>query len=297
MTKSKFDLHTEITNQIIARLEEDLPHGRNPWISPTLKAATNIASKKTYQGINWLSLLVTADKRGYSDNIWGTFIQWQTFGARVKKGEHASPVVFFSKLKPAETENVEDDQRRIGFLKTFWCFNISQIEGYENPDAEFPQPALFERLERSEAVIAATKADIRYGGTKAFYEPINDYIQLPLAQDFVDTEMMIARENFYAVSAHELSHWTGHKSRLNRGLEVLSGQQGRIIEEVIAEMAAAIICVELGITPLLKDKHAQYIQGYLKLIKADNRLVFKCATAASRAAQYILGGAKEADSP
>jgi antirestriction protein ArdC len=258
---------------------------------------SGIASKKTYQGINWLSLLVTADKRGYSDNTWGTFIQWQALGARVKKGEHASPVVFFSKLKPAEVENAEDDQRRIGFLKTFWCFNISQTEGYENPEETLPQPPLFERLERAEVVFAAAKADIRYGGTMAFYDPINDYIQLPLAQDFVDTEMMTARENFYAVSAHELSHWTGHKSRLNRGLDVLSGQQDRIVEEVIAEMSAAIICVELGITPIVKDKHAQYIQGYLKLIKADNRLVFRCATAASRIAQYILGEAKEADSP
>jgi N-terminal domain of anti-restriction factor ArdC len=70
MTKSKFDVHTEITSQIIARLEEDLPCGRNPWISPRLKAAINITSKNTYQGINWLSLLVTADKRGYGDNTW-----------------------------------------------------------------------------------------------------------------------------------------------------------------------------------------------------------------------------------
>jgi antirestriction protein ArdC len=141
-----------------------------------------------------------------------------------------------------------------------------------------------QRIEAADRFFAATGADIRHGGTRAFYAEGPDYVQMPLFETFRDSE------SYAATLAHELTHWTKHDKRLARDFgRVRFGDEGYASEELVAELGSAFLCADLGITPEVREDHAAYIASWLKALRDDKRLIFSAAAHAQRAADYLHG--------
>ena len=222
-TQQRADVHENVTNRIIEMLETAQAHGAEmPWCRPGVAHSrpTNVASKQRYRGINVLSLWSAADAANYRTGLWATFKQWKELGASVKKGEHAAPIVYYKPLEIANDKadllKGDDPTKIVRMVKGYWAFNADQVEGYELP--AMPTDNLVQRVEHAEAFFANTRIPIAHGGTRAFYRPSEDRIQMPDKVLFRDTRTSTATEGYMAVVAHELGHATGASHRLNRNL-------------------------------------------------------------------------------
>lgn len=163
-------------------------------------------------------------------------------------------------------------------------FNATQTEGLPGHFyATVPAPRnADERLADAEAFFGHTKADTRHGGNRAFYLPSGDFIQLPPFDRFE------RRESYYATRAHESVHWTMPAARLDRSFDAKRfGDAGYAMEELVAEMGAAFLCADLGITPEVMPDHARYLASWLTVMKGDTKAVFTAAAHAERAAEYL----------
>ena len=213
-----------------------------------------------------------------------TFKQAQELGANVRKGEHGSLVVYADRYTKTETdEKGQESEREIPFMKGYTVFNVEQIDGlpaHYTAKAEEPREPMA-RIEQAEAFFAATGATIQHGGNRAFYAPSRDLVQMPPRESFKDAE------SYSATLAHELTHWTAHPARLARELGKRFGDNAYAAEELIAEMGAAFLCADLGITPETRDDHAAYLATWLEVLKADSRAIFTAASQAQRAADYL----------
>lgn len=291
MKAQHFDLHAEITNRIVEAIET----GPGDFILPWHRASAthvpkNATTGKAYRGVNILSLWITAEARGYQNAGWATFKQWSEAGAHVRKGEKGTPIVFYKMLdKVDESDDAgQSEERRIPFARASWVFNVDQVDGYVAPDAEPREPTVFAPITRAQDLIAATGARIDFGGSRAFYRPSEDRIQIPLAGDFIGSPTATAQETFYMTILHELAHWTGAEHRLNRIKGKRFADRDYCFEELIAEMSAAFSCARLGIATTPRADHAHYIDQYLRLMKADKRAIFAAATAAGAATDFIM---------
>ncbi len=289
-TSTRTDIYTRVTNQIVSELER----GVRPWLKPwnAEHAAGRISrplrhNGQAYQGINILMLWTSAELAGFSSPFWLTFQQAKQLGGFVRKGEHGSPVVYANTFKKTETtEEGAEIEAEIPFLKEYTVFNACQVEGLPPHFYQLAEPAqeTMPRIERAEAFFAATKADIRTGGTQAFYALGPDYIRMPPFECFRDAE------SHAATLAHELTHWTRHPSRLDRDLgRKRFGDAGYAVEELVAELGAAFLCADLHITPDVREDHASYLAHWLEVLKNDKRAIFSAASHASRAVEYLHG--------
>lgn len=280
--------YTRITATIIASLEQ----GVRPWMKPwsTDNAATRITRPlrhdgTPYSGINVLMLWGASIEHGFSSPIWMTFKQALDLGAHVRKGEKGSTVVYANTFTRTEEDAEGNDvERKIPFLKGYTVFNIEQIQRlpaiyYAKLEPKF---TTVERIDHAESFFAATHADIRYRGGRAYYAQEADYIQVPPIESFRSAE------SFYATLAHETCHWTKHVSRLNRDLGRKTwGDEGYAREELVAELGAAFLCADLELTPEVPQEHASYIAAWLQVLKNDNRAIFQAAAHAQRAVDYL----------
>lgn len=298
--QEKSDIYQRITNQILVELEK----GARPWFQPwnAEHAAGRItrplrANGIPYQGINVLVLWTEALAHGYVTPIWMTFKQAIELGGHVRKGEKGSLVVYADRITRNEIDDAtgEESTRSIPFMKGYTVFNVEQVEGlpghfYARPPARSePMP----RIERAESFFAATRADIRHGGGRAYYAPGSDHIQMPPFEAFRDADA------YYVTLAHETVHWSKHPARLNRELGGKRfGDEGYAMEELVAELGSAFLAADLELTPAIRDDHASYIASWIKVLKDDKRAIFTAASHAQRAADYINGlqqpGAQEA---
>jgi antirestriction protein ArdC len=288
-TATRKDHYATITTSIVTQLEQGVRPWHQPWKAK--HAAGSItrpvrATGQPYHGINVLMLWLSAYERGYVSPIFMTFQQAKELGAFVKKGEKGTGIVYANVIEKSETdfETGEEVKERIPFLKGYTVFNAEQIEGLPGhyyATAENPPP-LCERLERAEAFFAATHADIRHGGNRAFYRPTDDLIQMPPFEAFE------SRESYYSTLAHECTHWTKHERRLNRSFDSKRfGDHGYAMEELVAELGAAFVCADLGICPEVMPEHASYLDAWLKVLKADSKAIFTAAAHAERAAEFL----------
>ncbi len=223
--------------------------------------------------------------KGYAAPIWMTYKQAQELGGQVRKGEHGSLVVYANSITRTETnEKGEDTEREIPFMKGYTVFNVEQVDGL--PAHYYAQPVnplpLAERIENADRFMSNTAATIQHGGNSAFYAPSRDVIQLPPFEAFKD------KKSYYATALHELTHWTKHEKRLNRDFgRQRFGDTGYAREELVAELGAAFLCADLGITPEIRDDHAAYLDHWLKVLKEDKRAIFSAAAHAQRAADFL----------
>ena len=269
----KTDTYQEITEQIIKKLEGGEVPWHKPWNSKELRPKS-FNTMKDYRGINTLLLGMT----GYECPYWLTFKQTKDKGGNVNKGEKGTRIVFYRWLEYADKDNPEET-RKFPMLQQYVVFNLQQTTGI---DFEMPKSDLRDnkKLENCENMVKnfSDRPKIQ-GGNKAVYFPQLDYIGIPDIGKF-DTS-----ENYYCTLFHELVHSTGHENRLNRKLLGTGDSYGK--EELIAEIGAAFLCGSTGIEGKIIDNSAAYIQGWLKTLKNDPKMVILAAGAAQKAADYI----------
>ena len=283
-------LYAEVTDRIIAELEA----GRLPWVQPWEGAKAgagmpcNAGTGRRYSGINVLILWATLFERGYSSQRWLTYKQAQNLGGNVRKGERGTTVCYADRFTPRDADGGQlslldgQEQRQVAFLKRFTVFNLDQCEGLPADllgDALEPVDEL-DLIPEVAGLIGATGADFRIGGDCAFYAPSRDMVCVPQQSAFREPI------NWYRTALHELGHWTGHPSRLARFAAGEIKREEYAREELVAEMCSAFACAELGIVPTVR--HADYIGSWLEVLKNDNRAIFRAASKASKAADYLL---------
>lgn len=272
------DIYTQVTNSIITALEQGAPPWARPWRDGTAMPS-NLATGKPYRGINFVMLNAEAMRCDYSDNRWLTFNQATDLGMRIRKGEHGTPIVFY-RLQQIKDSTVDDaGDMHIPMLKIHTVFNAGQMEcvpeRFALCDSQHWQSQDF-----AEQLLHQAGAVIRHGGRKAFYSPRDDFIKLP------PTAWFSRAEDYYATAFHELCHWTGHPSRLNRVLKKKHGIEAYAYEELVAEIGAAFLCAHSGISARLE--HVSYINDWLDALRRDKRLIFAAAGAAQKAADFVL---------
>lgn len=276
------DLHQQVTDQIIQAMEQSHGAGRALWQGQD-RLPVNLSTDKAYSGINVLILWSTAIKRGYASPYWLTYKQAQDMGGQVRKGEASTLCAFY---KPWENEGTNDqgetETKRGAILKSFRVFNLNQIDGIEVPTTEHRPD--FDPLAAAEALLQSAPVPVHLGGARACYSSATDSIYLPTRETF------ISREAFYSVACHEMTHSTGHKSRLDRDLTGRFGDESYAMEELVAELGAAFLCAELGILPATREDHAHYLTSWVRVLKSDKKAIFTAAAQASKAAAFIREG-------
>lgn len=292
--QDRANLYDEVTARIITELEA----GRLPWVQPWGKSGTtgpglprNALTGRNYSGVNVLILWGAVIEQGWPSQSWLTFRQAQEAGGCVRKGERGQCVVYADRFTPeAEKERARrdgDDARAVPFLKRFTVFNVAQCDSLREGLASDPAPSPErEIISVAEDVIAASGVDFRIGGDKAFYVPAFDFVQVPPQPAFFD------QVNYYRTCLHELTHATGHAKRLARDLTNPFRSKNYAREELIAEMGSAFLCATLGIAPTAR--HADYLANWLDVLREDNRAIFRAASAASKAADWLLIRHREA---
>jgi len=291
MTKNsatRQDVYTRVTDKIIADLEQGVRTWMKPWNAEHAAGRITRPLRHTgqpYNGINILMLWSAAVAGSYSAPIWMTFRQAKELGGHVRKGEKGELVVYANTItRTEETDNGEEVEHAIPFLKGYTVFNVEQIDGLPAQYTRIADPVLdpVERIGHAEAFFAQTQADIRHGGDRAYYALHPDYIQMPPFEAFRDAE------SYYGTLAHETTHWTRHPARLERDFgRKRWGDEGYAREELVAELGAAFLSADLGITPEVRDDHSAYIASWLEVLKSDKRAIFQAAAHAQRAVDFL----------
>lgn len=271
-----------ITEQIIERLEQGEIPWRKPW-APLAgpNAPRNLITNKPYRGIN---IFILAGQQ-FSSPYWLTFRQATEKGGKIRKGEKGTTVVYWNWIEVEDKDTGEE--KEIPLLRLYRVFNLEQTEGIEAP----PSPAVIEKpftpIQEAENIISSMpkRPQILHGGNYACYYPVRDYVNMPPQKAFH------REEGYYCTLFHEISHSTGHISRLGR-MGVMEGtffgSHEYSKEELVAEMAAAFLCAETGIEQATIDNSAAYIQSWLKQLKNDKSLVILAAGQAQKAVDFIL---------
>jgi len=278
------DVIADIVNRLITEIENGAQQWRMPWNTAT-GLPHNAVTGNAYRGGNVLALWLEALICGYTSNGWATYKQWQSIDAQVRKGERGSRLIRWveKKNKVEDTANAStktDDDATGGRLipVSFTVFNLVQCDTADTTITVDPTP-------RHEGNFAhffdAIPAVIRWGAGHPCYLPDSDEIRMPEWEAFHTTAAG------HATLAHELAHWTGHPSRLDRDLTGRFGDDAYAAEELIAEMSAAFTCAEVGIAPAIRDDHAPYLDHWLRILKAEPRHLWSVASAAQAATDHL----------
>jgi antirestriction protein ArdC len=288
------EIRSRINDQILAALSDPtkLPPWRQPWncSDANVGPSCNIVSQRRYTGVNPLLLEIAAHRHALQSKWWGTFRQWEALGGRVNRrpdnvppGQWGTQIVFCRPVTKTQIrDNGEEFEDKFFVLRTYTVFNLEQVSGPFDKlrvgNAPLPVHEIEQRCEQAEAVMAATGADIRYGGNKACYSIAGDYIQMPHRQQF-------ALPEFYETAFHELTHWTEHAKRLNWDRD----KEGYAMGELIAELGGCYMAAELGLpTSQNLENHVAYLRSWLSGMQNDARFIFKAAAQANRAVDYLL---------
>ena len=285
--------HARITDSIIATIEAGAGIWEMPWYrgGEGLNRPVNVVTKNIYRGENRIHLWFEALHRGYSTGVWGTRRDWKRKGCQVREGE--PPCLVIHRWGNEERER---DGRRIGDHETGetendWgrrtseVFNADQVDGYRRPCSGVSKvPVQIDRSHmEAERFIADTDAVIRHGGGDACYEPDVDVIQMPDRDRFFDSSTSTATEAYLSTKFHELIHWTGAESRCNRRFGQRFGDDDYAREELVAELGAAFLCADHGVTLVPRLDHASYIDHWLRVLRSDSKAIFTAARRAEKA--------------
>lgn len=282
----------QVASQLIELLEKGVAPWQIPWQPGQAGGMSfNPVSQKRFKGVNALVLYAAEQKGGYLDSRWMTFKQAQSVGAQVRKGEKATTVQYWKfyderELKDSEGLTIRDSRGEPVIEKILLerpqvffsaVFNAQQIDGL----TEQQKRPVWIDLEQAEQLLAASKANIIHTNNKgAFYRKKNDTITLPNKERFSEVA------SYYATALHELGHWTGHETRLNRDLSHPFGSVGYAREELRAEISSMMLANDLGIghDP---SNHASYVQSWIKLLKDDPLEIFRAASDAEQIQQHL----------
>jgi antirestriction protein ArdC len=293
---SQAEIRERVTAEIVAALKSGtrLPWSR-PWADVEIGLPTNAVTGRPYSGVNVILLMLVSQARGYTSKHWATFNQWRDLGFQIKRrpthipaGQYGTRCILYKPVtKTTKTDEGEDEEHRYFLLREFVLFSADAVSGpgIENYLAKPRSSNGFVDFQPAEDAIAATGADIRHGGSKACYRIEPDFIQMPVKGAFSKPH------EYYATALHELTHWSGHGTRLNRLTKLARfGSEAYSMEELVAEIGSAFLCAELGI-PQADDLSnvTAYLASWLSVLQRDHNAIFTASSAASRAADYILG--------
>jgi antirestriction protein ArdC len=277
-----------VTNQILDAMTSGVCPWRKPWQSGEAGLPMNAVSKKEYRGINlWL-----LGMSRFADNRWFSFKQAQQLGGNIRRGEKASTAVFWKMLDTITDANGEKRKDQVPMLRYYSVFNVEQCEGLKLPPLSVPTVTDHQRIEAAEALTQAmpNRPTITEGGNGAWYMPSADRVNVPCLSSFESADA------YYATLFHELGHSTGHESRLDRkevqGI-VRFGSADYSREELTAELTSAFCCASLKLDNSLIDNSAAYLQGWLRALKDDPKMIVIAAARAQKAADYIRGLTEE----
>jgi len=274
------DLYNKITSQITELMQQHGSDWTRPWTS-TSGGPSNALTGDHYKGINTLLLNLKANDRGYKRPYWATFKQWRMKGGNVCKGEKGTLCVFY---KPVAIEQPNERLKTVPVMNHFFLFNDDQVEGIEFPEAE-ETVSLMDRNHAVDDLLIGTGADIHESGSRAYYSPGKDQISIPPLSAFTSSEL------FYSTLLHELSHWSGHPTRLDRkeGMQGRFGSSAYAMEELVAELASAFLSIQLKISHEPRKDHAQYLNSWLKVLDKDPKAFSTAASKAQGVSDYITG--------
>jgi antirestriction protein ArdC len=293
--KAKRDIYQEITDKMIAALEA----GTLPWVKPfkagesvgNCELPHNAISSKNYQGINTLLLWGEQQEKGFQSNTWLTYKQAAALGGNVLKGSKGSQVIYFQMILNKSKENLAlppNEQRMIPMLKSYTVFNLEQCENITSSKVKVPAPREITYTDGLNFALSCG-AEVRHSiEDRAYYTPTHDFIQMPNAEQF-DTI-----EDYDSTLLHELTHWTGNKKRLERGMKGTFGSPEYAKEELCAELGSAFLAANLGLKhDALHHNTAAYLQSWLKALKGDKKFIFQAAKLAQKASDYLLDIAED----
>jgi antirestriction protein ArdC len=267
------DVYSRITGKIIADLEQGIRPWHKPWNADHAAGTRPLRHNGfPYKGINVVMLWSAAETKGYACPLWLTFKQAIELGGHVRKGEAGELVVYANSITRTETDaKGEETDREIPYMKGYTVFNAEQCEGlpaHYSAKAEPPALTPMQCLDAADRFFAATGVEIRHGGTRAYCAEGPDYVQMPPFETFRDAE------SYAATLAHEPTHSTKHAKRLARDLgRGRHGDEGYAREELVAELGAAFLCADLGLTPEVREDHAAYIASWITVLKDDKRAI------------------------
>lgn len=268
-----------VTESMIAQLEQ----GVVPWIKDWKDGDAdrglpyNAESKKQYRGGNLFILWMARQLHSYRSNGWLTKNQINAAGGSIGKGQKATWVIFWKPMK-VEDKDRPGKEKKVLLQRVYMVWNVDQCEGLpekygKRENFELPEGTL-------EARMKELKIEVKLGAPA--YHVELDYITLPKVEQFK------SRDHFTSTAAHEVVHWTGHKSRLNRATLIDRSLANYHAEELVAELGSAILCTMLGIK-LDGLQHAEYLGHYISAMMADPKVLLKSAGIAQTAVDYIMG--------
>jgi antirestriction protein ArdC len=279
---SRRNVYEIVTEQIIRQLEQGVAPWHKPWRT---EAPCNLVSGKQYRGINVFLLA----SQGYESRYWLSFNQAKKLGGYVKKGEHSSLVTFWNvgEEKIIRDTNGIERKSRPFLLRFYRVFNVCQTDGIAEKLGLGKSAHRVASIEECEAIVSGMpKCPATEQSDRAWYRPSTDTVGMPARSLFNSPE------EYYYTLFHELTHSTGHASRVGReGIEHLNtfGSESYSKEELVAEMGAAMLCGVTGLAPQTLENSAAYLQSWLGVLKSDSRMVVTAASAAQKAVDYILG--------
>ena len=268
------DKMKEASQRIVDLMEREGTNWVKPWISTA--AAHNVVSKKAYRGMNTFWLGLSAYENDYTSNEWATFKQWNELGATINKGEKATDIFFFNRIVKKDEETGKD--KSIGLCKYLTVFNANQVSGYQSPVKASKSAFSISAVDN---YVANTGADISHGKDSAFFSPVADFIGMPNKTDFESVE------GYYSTLLHELTHWTGHSSRLDRNMSTLKSDEEYAKEELVAECGSALLCTLLGVTREPTPNHAKYLNAWISRIKDNPKTIFTAMSKAQKAIDFL----------
>ncbi len=285
MPNSKRDQSGSITAMIIEAMEAGCPPWRKPWTGCMAASLPLRHNGEPYRGINVIFLWFSACQEGYNSARWLTFKQAQALGGRVRKGEKATPVMKYGTVVKKDDEEEEDKEKVFRFRRFYPVFNAEQIDGL--PDSHYdgmdPPRDLGTRADPElDAFFSSTGANIVTNDEpRAYYDMNMDQINIPPIGTFHDSG------GYYATLAHEMTHWTGSESRLDR-FNRLQANEDYAFEELVAEMGNCFLCADLGLTPDF-DQTGAYLETWLQVLREDSRAIYRASSEAQKAVDYIHG--------
>ena len=293
---NKKTMMQKVADQVIKAIDE---HDTN-WLCPWSKQGMPKNIRGTYYtGINTFILWCVQDEYGYKSQTYATFNQIKQKGGQVIKGQKAHQVVLFTPLTyKAENSQGEEVNKTFPYMKFYNVFNLDQTT-LEDKKIQVSDGA--STLPEVEQYIKNTEADIRYDNKlyagRCYYVPELDFIGMVNKDKFNNVDGSNATENYYATILHELTHWTGHKSRCDRQEKYKSkffdDMNKYAFEELVAELGAVIQCSMLGVS-MKPTKHAcQYLNIWKSRIKEDPSVMFKASAYAQAGVNHILELQKE----
>lgn len=291
--KPKFDVARHVADQLIDTLKTAQAAGESwekPWVGGAgLALPMNATTGNEYRGINIWSLIGSAQNACYSSNQWASYKQWESIGGQVREGERGTLIIYYRIIE-------KDDGEKIPFIRHSYVFNACQVEGAEIELPNIERPALAERIETAEQFFRNTGADIRHSDApQAYYRRRasgvvdSDFVHMPNIDLFTDTTHSTATENYYSTLAHEVTHWTGDKRRLDRAKGLRFGDAKYAFEELVAEFGAAFLCAHLGISATPRIDHAQYINCWIQVLTDHPKAIVTACSRASDALDYVRG--------